>query len=213
MPNPPTSIRAALVVALCLATSPAPLFGGEEEDAERLINDCGVNSLYSLLRLTSVEVDLSALRRALPAPQANGLSMAEIQAASRRFGVPLRGKRIGPESIPIDRPMIVLLKFRESPGHFVVLEPVGSLGKRVMVLDFPRPPRIIDYADLMNGEDWTGLALAPVTTWERSGPWVAGDAGVVLAIMGLAFPWLRRVAGRRLSRAVGSAPAVIAKSS
>jgi hypothetical protein len=187
-----------LVFALCLA--PAPLLGDEERDATRRINDCGVNSLYLLLRRHSATVDLSDLRRSLPSTEAHGLSMAEIQAASGRHGVPLRGKRIGPGDVPIDRPVIVLLKSSGSQGHFVVLEPVGVLGKKVMVLDFPRPAQIVDYADLMKGDDWTGLALAPVTPWERFGPWVASGAGVLLAILGLASPWKRRRATRRRNR-------------
>ncbi len=174
-----------LVLVLGLSASSAL---GAPDPGERLIKDCGVNSLYLLLRLQSAEVDLAALRQVLPDTEARGLSMAEIQAASGRHGVTLRGRRIGPGDTPIDRPMIVLLKSAESQGHFVVLEPVGVLGKKVMVLDFPRPARIVDYADLMAGADWTGLALAPMTTAERLGPWIVAFAGVSLVILGLTLP-------------------------
>ena len=97
--------------------------------------------------------------------------------------------------MPLDRPTIVLLRLGESQGHFVVLEPVGNLGKMVMVLDFPRPARIVAYADLMKEGGWTGLALAPVTAWERSGPWIVSGLGVSLLILGLFAPWRRRKGG------------------
>jgi len=139
-------------VGLALSSSP----GDEEREASRLINDCGVNSLYLLLRLRSEEVDLAELRRALPSTEAEGLSMSEIQAASGRRGVPLRGVRIGPGDVPIDRPVITLLRPGGGMGHFVVLEPVGVLDKMVMVLDFPRPARVVDYAELIKHGDWAG---------------------------------------------------------
>ncbi len=196
------SILVPLMTALVLGLAPTPLLSDEEREASRLINDCGVNSLYLLLRLRSAETNLSELRRALPDTEAHGLSMAEIQATSGRYGVPLRGKRIGPGDVPIDRPTIALLKSGGGPGHYVVLEPVGVLGKRVMVLDFPRPAQVVDYADLMKGDAWTGLALAPITPWERFGPWAVSVAGVALAIFGLASPRVRRkFAGRRDRRA------------
>ena len=95
--------------------------------------------------------------------------------------------------VPLDRPTIVLLKSGESSGHFVVLEPVVVLGKKVMILDFRRPVRIVDYADLMRDAAWTGLALVPVTFWERTRPWVISGAGMLLTILGLASPLRRRL--------------------
>lgn len=191
-------------VGLALSSSP----GDEEREASRLINDCGVNSLYLLLRLRSAEVDLAELRRALPSTEAEGLSMSEIQAASGRRGVPLRGVRIGPGNVPIDRPVITLLRPGGGMGHFVVLEPVGVLGKMVMVLDFPRPARVVDYAELMKHGDWTGLALAPVSTRERLGPWALSGLGAAIAGLGLAWPrWSPLIVGWR-NRA--PAPVVVA---
>ena len=192
MPHRLSPIHLFLAIALGLGLTSASLLGDEERDESRLVNDCGVNSLYLLLRLRSAEVELSNLRRILPHTEAHGLSMAEIQEASARYGVPLRGKRIGPDDVPIDRPTIVLLKSGANSGHFVVLEPVGVSGKKVMILDFPRPAQIVDYADLIAGDAWTGLALAPITPWERFGPWVMSGSGVGLAIVGLIYPRRRR---------------------
>ncbi len=188
-----SAVASIVVLALGLSASMA---SGAADEGERIINDCGVNSLYLLLRLRSTEVDLAELRRTLPDTEAQGLSMAEIGAASGRYGVPLRGRRLGPDDVPIDRPTIALLKPSDGQGHYVVLEPVGFRGRAVMVLDFPRPPRIVDYADLMRGGDWTGLALVPVTLWDRSGPWISSGTGVLLVLAGLAPVWKRRRAAR-----------------
>lgn len=187
------------IIALGLSGTTAP---AAADEGDRIINDCGVNSLYLLLRLRSTEVDLAELRRTLPDTEAQGLSMAEIRAASGRYGVPLRGRRLGPGDVPIDRPTIALLKPSDGQGHYVVLEPVGIRVRAVMVLDFPRPPRIVDYADLMRGGDWTGLALVPVTLWDRSGPWIISGTGVLLVLSGLAPVWKLRLTARSGIRSI-----------
>ena len=177
----------ALVVGIL-----APGAAGQDAEADRLAQDCGVNSLYVLLQLRDATPDLAQLRAGLPDTRANGLSMAGIQAASGRHGVPLRGRWVGPGDVPIDRPMIALLRPEGASGHFVVIEPVGVLGKSVLVLDFPRPPQIMAYADLIGSAAWTGLTLAPVTAPERFGPWAAAAVGVALVGWGLAARRTRR---------------------
>ncbi len=188
----PTSILALLIAGAGIGLAPGPVLGQDGDDGSRLINDCGVNSLYLMLKLRAAEVDLADLRRALPSTAERGLSLAEIRAASARFGCRLRGAKIGARDVPLDRPAIVLLKPEGGEGHFVVLEPVGVLGKMVMVLDFPRPPRVVDSSEIMGGAGWTGLALTPVAPWERYGPWVASGVGVSLVALGIAAPWRRR---------------------
>lgn len=184
------ALRSALVALLVVG--PASGVRGDTAASERLIKDCGVNSLYLLLRLREAPVDLAELRAMLPATAADGLSMAELQAAAGRFGVSLQGKRIDSGDVPLDRSVLALFQEEGGPGHFVVLEPVGVLGKSVMVLDFPRPAQIFAYADLIQGGKWTGLVLAPVTAWERFAPWITSALGLTLACIGLAFPWVRR---------------------
>jgi ABC-type bacteriocin/lantibiotic exporter with double-glycine peptidase domain len=118
-------------------------------------------------------VNLSDLRRALPHPGRDGLSMADLQSAASIFGVGLRETRIRREDFPLDRPVIALLS-TEDDGHFVVLQPVGTTGTMAMVCDFPRPPRIVDYASLSDSEGWNGLALVPVRPWESAFPYSVG---------------------------------------
>ena len=93
--------------------------------------------------------------------------------------------------------MIAFLKAGHDGGHFVVLEPVGVLGKSVMILDFPRPNQIMGYTDLIRSSKWTGLVLVPVTTWERFGPWVLSGLGAVLVGLGAMPRWWRLGRGRR----------------
>lgn len=199
------SLRLAMVAVLIGLSGAGAL--GETAEGDRLIKDCGVNSLYLLLRLCSTNADLAKLRATMPDTRANGLSMAEIQAASAKHGVVLQGKRIGLGDVPIDRPMITLLRSDGDQGHFVVLEPVGVLGKSVMVLDFPRPAQVVAYSDLLKASGWTGLTLAPVTSWERFGPWSASGVGVLLLVLGLTSPWTRFKKGRRNPAGVIAEPA------
>lgn len=185
---------AALALAATLA-APARA----DRDADRRVNDCGVNGLYVLLRLCGRDPDLDAVRATLPEPGPKGLSMAQLAAAAERLGQPVRGVRLRPADFPLDRPAIVLLQTGEDSGHFVVVRPVGRTGTLVTRLDFPRPPRVVDAARLRAADDWTGLALVPVWPHERAAPYVAGAAAVGLATVGA-----RGLSRRRASRRAGA---------
>lgn len=188
----PNRLPSRLVcAAVLLLASPARAFAEANVDP---INDCGVNSLYLLLRLHSRDVNLSDLRRALPHPGMDGLSMADLQSAASSHGVSLRGTRLRREDFPLDRPIIALLR-TEDDGHFVVLQPVGATGTMAMILDFPRPPKIVDHASLSDSEDWNGLALVPVRPWESAFPYSVGIAASVLAAS-LSYRLRARLRGR-----------------
>jgi hypothetical protein len=180
------------VVLLVAALSGASVAAA---DIDR-INDCGVNCLYVLLRLDSRDVDLAELRRALPHPGEEGLSMADLRNAAARFGTHLRGARLRREDLPLDRPVIALLG-SEGIGHFVVLEPVGTTGTMAMLLDFPGPPRIVDYSSLLTMRGWNGFALVPVRPWERALPYAVGITASVLVPPLIYAPWRRRLLSRR----------------
>jgi ABC-type bacteriocin/lantibiotic exporter with double-glycine peptidase domain len=191
-------IRAAAVGLLIVACAAPPSWGDDHgADSDRRINDCGVNGLYALLRLCGRHADLAAVRAALPEPGDKGLSMAQLAAAADRLGQPVRGVRLRPEDFPLDRPAIVLLRTGEDSGHFVVVRPVGRTGTLVTLLDFPRPPRLVDVARLRSGAGWTGLALVPALPHERAAPYVAGAAALGLAAVGLTGARRRRPADIR----------------
>ena len=159
---------------------------GASDEGKRLINDCGVNALYLLLRLRAVDVDLGQLRQALPDTSANLLSMADLQSVARQYGVSMRGRRVTSQGTMIDRPTIALMRSDGGRGHFVVLEPFGNQDKMVKILDFPRPIHVADFDTLTKNTAWTGLILSPITVWERSTPWAASGLGILL-LGGAAF--------------------------
>jgi hypothetical protein len=175
--------HAVAVLTACITLSAIPLSAPAEEprDDEQRINDCGVNCLYTLLRLSGRKVDLSALRATLPPPGASGYSMAELREAAGRFGLGLAGVRLAPRDMPLDRPVIVL-RMADARGHYVVLKPVGQTGTMVQVLDFPKPPRIMDYSRILASEEWTGLALVPDRPLARAAPYLIG-----LSLAGITF--------------------------
>ncbi len=198
MATPPT--RPLMVVALLLLMIPTAASWADDHNtadaAERRINDCGVNGLYLLLRRCGQEHDLATVRAALPAPGDKGLSMAQIAQASARLGQPLRGVRLRRSDLPLDRPFIALTRHGES-GHFLLVEPAGRTGTMLAVLDFPRPPRLIDASTLLDSPEWTGLALLPQQPHERLAPYLAGTGAAGLLLLGIAR-LIRRRPGRHL---------------
>jgi len=188
-------LRSRRISAAVLLVASLSGAGVAAADVDR-INDCGVNCLYVLLRLDSRDVDLAELRRVIPRPDDRGLSMADLRDAAARFGVHLRGARLRREDLPLDRPVIALLS-PEDRGHFVVLEPVGTTGTMAMLLDFPGPPRIVDYSSLATSKGWEGLALVPVRSWERVLPYAIGIAALALMLPLIYAPWRRRLLSGR----------------
>jgi hypothetical protein len=170
----------------------------DAREVERRSVDCGTDSLYVLLRLNGQHVDLGALERVLSKHGSRGYSMSELAAAARAFGLTLRGIRLGPRDIPLDRPAIAYLK-NSGEGHFVVLRPVGSTGRMAQLIDPPFAPVIIDYRDLFRGPAWTGRLLLPEYGSER---W-AWRIGIPLAFSPfLIFAWSRFARLNKNSRAL-----------
>ncbi|MGO9464971.1 MAG: cysteine peptidase family C39 domain-containing protein [Isosphaeraceae bacterium] len=187
-----------LALVLVLASPAAPPTWGSVDD--KRINDCGTNCLYLMFRLCRRSVDLSELRRLLPSPDASGLSMEQLRLAAGARGLTLRGARIGPRDVPLDRAAIILLDIA-GKGHFVVLAPAGKTGTVVLVLDFPRPPRAVDYSRLLSSRSWTGKALVPLTVYERAAafmPWLASLLAIpfVYAVYRACAPILRHLGCR-----------------
>ncbi len=151
--------KLAFVIAVIFGS--AGVVNSAEDLGQDFSNDCGLYSLYLLLRSeTSRPIDLSELRRSLPNTTEQGLSMADLIDGARHQGVRLRGLRFRLEDAPLDRSAIAWLRQGDEPdGHFVLLKPVGETGTMVMVLDFPSPNRVLDYADLTASPQWTGRIL------------------------------------------------------
>lgn len=101
--------------------------------------DCGPNALYLLLRSSGIDVRMEAIERALPPRHSDGYSMAELRDAARACGLSLRGIRIGPDDVPLDRPVIAHMDQGRS-GHYVLLRPIGRTGTMVQVIEPPVAP-------------------------------------------------------------------------
>lgn len=151
--------------AACALLSVGPAMPLRAADEGGGANDCGVNCVYLLLNLQSCPVDLAELRRTLPQPGEGGISMAELQAASGKFGLPLRGAFITARDLPLHKPAIAFIE-NDRNNHFIVLSPVGETGTMVTVLDFPHPPKVVDYSSLISSPGWTGRVLLPSSTYE-----------------------------------------------
>jgi hypothetical protein len=141
--------------------------------------DCGTVALYALLRLEGRPTSLESVAARLPAIRPAGHSMKELRDAARTLGLGLDGAYLGKDDKAIDRPMLAFLKV-EGKGHFLVIRPVGHSGKLVQVIDSNQPTRVMDKADLVTSDQWTGLVLAT-----RRTNWPVLAALVLVATAGL----------------------------
>lgn len=122
-------------------------------------NDCGVSSLFVLLKLMGSGVDISELEESLPTRHAEGYSMKELRDGAKAKGLHLRGVRLR-SPVDLKTPAIVFLSDGRH-GHYVVVRPVGPSGKLVQVIDPNSPPEVMDRQALANLPRWTGFALLP----------------------------------------------------
>lgn len=170
-----------------------------EETTAREPN-CGLNALFLLAKLSGGPADLGRIERALPARRAGGYSMAELRAGGRAVGLDLQGVRFGKRDVPLDRPAIAFLD-TPGEGHFVALQPVGSMGTMVQVLDPPYAPALVDYSQLLARRSWSGRLLVRRTTAEYLTSWAWLPLLVVLIVL-LCRP-IRRHFTRRSADPIG----------
>ena len=146
------------MLVLLFATWGSIVAGADEE--VRNSGDCGPVALYALFRLEGRPTSIEAIAARLPKPRPESHSMRQLRDASRSLGLILDGAYLGKDTGPIDRPMIVFLKV-DREGHFLVIRPVGHTGKLVQVIDANQPTRVMEKAELIASDQWTGLVLAP----------------------------------------------------
>jgi len=170
---------------------------GAEETTEL---DCGVNSLFIVLRLAGHPVDLDRVKSALPSRHPDGYSMGELAKASLSLGVPMDGVRFGKGDAPLRRPSIAFL-IGDRGGHFIVLRPVGTTGTMVQLIDPPNAPQIMDYDRVLATRAWTGRLLLPRGPWVVHNviPLLTGAAGLILLLPALVLS-LRAIRCRQAQR-------------
>jgi len=188
-----TAVRIGLVLAVLSGTG-----AGARADDERIKLDCGVNALYVLLHLEEKPVSIDRLVSALPAPNPEGYSMAELAATAHSLGLSLEGVRFAKGDSRPNKPMIAFLKDARG-GHFAFLRPVGTTGTMVQVIDPPYPSWITDYDRLLAADSWTDRVLLPRAPWWSS----LGSVGLVIlagAAALAAVVWSRGRSSLRPSR-------------
>jgi hypothetical protein len=191
-------IMAGFLVIGLTAASPAV----RTDDRETIRLDCGVNALYVLLNLEGHPSSIDQLLSALPAPQPDGYSMAELADAARARGLPLDGVRLAKGDPSPVRPVIAFLNDPRG-GHFAVLRPVGTTRTMVQVIDPPSAPWIADLDRVVGSKNWTGKVLTPRDHWiHRAAPAALSLAAGSLLIV-CAFQFLR---GLRQQPAIRDAP-------
>ena len=86
--------------------------------------------------------------------------MRQLREAARGCGLNLEGILSVEKIQAPDRPFLAYLK-RGQHGHFVVIRPVGRLGRMVQLFDNDREAEVFDLSELTSSPEWTGLALRP----------------------------------------------------
>ena len=115
------------------------LTAGPAWAAETTKLDCGINSLFVLLKLEGCAATIPQIEAALPPRHQDGYSMAELAAVASRVGLSVEGIRCEQGDRPLDRPAIYFIKHAKG-GHFAVFRPVGVTGTMVQVIDPPVVP-------------------------------------------------------------------------
>jgi ABC-type bacteriocin/lantibiotic exporter with double-glycine peptidase domain len=162
----------------------------EDQPVAAVEVDCGLASLYLLLRLEGHPVALPSLASQLPPLPAEGHSLRDLRDVARGLGLRVTGMLL-PTGQPAPRSTCLAFVNRGGHGHFLVLRPVGHTGKLVQVFDGLGGPVVLDWTNLRGSPEWTGLVLLTDQTsaWPRiaSVLVLAGGLSVVLAV-----PRLRR---------------------
>ena len=180
------SISSALALAMLV------VLPGSSYSAEIYVPpDCGMDSLYILLKLNGTHASLEELRRILPPRRNDGYSLLELQGAAGRWGLNLRGVRFTRDNVPLDRPAIAHFGAAQGrPGHYAVLVPVGDTGTMVQMIDPPYHPKIIDYASIIPPGSSIEI-LYSLRFWETRS-FLALGVGVLLVAIAITLTMSRR---------------------
>jgi hypothetical protein len=163
---------------------------------ERAGRECGLDSLFVLLRLTGHDVTYDQTRAAVPIGPM-GSSLLELQQAASRLGAKTTLSRCSmAELMHRPKPVIAYLKRAAGPeagvGHFVVVVSADETG--VEIAD-SAVATFLKYNPSHFEEEWSGhiLSPAPAQTWFR--PLTLTAVGGVWLGVGLLW-WRARVLRR-----------------
>jgi hypothetical protein len=184
---------------------PAPFANGLPRHM-RAARECGLNSLYLLLRLCGHDVTFEQTREAVPIGP-SGTSLLELQQAASRLGARTTMSRCSmAELVQVPKPVIAHLHpempdSQADAGHFVVVVRADKDGVEAIDSTFAAS---FHYSVAHFESVWSGhiLAPAPPQTWAR--PLALTVVVGIWLGMGLACWW------GRVSRRVKVAPAALA---
>jgi hypothetical protein len=176
------------------AAPPAPLFR-DRASPEGAGRECGLNSLFMLLRLSGHDVTYEQTRAAVPIGPM-GTSLLELQQAASRLGAKTRLSQCSMAELKREPKPVIAYFLRatggavDGPGHFVVVLKADDTG--VEVFDNSYPTALWKYSVPHFEAQWSGhiLGPAPPPIWARPLTLTA-VAGVWISI-GLAY-WRVRV--------------------
>lgn len=179
-----------VIVGLCHAAIAYSAPNGNhdrQDDVNEPVFDCGVLSLYNLMRLEGHNTGLKSLDAALSSK--TNCSLQDLRHAASKISITLTGVSIPKSSMTPDRPFLAFIN-RGRHGHFVVIRPVGHTGKLVQVLDPNTNPVVVDYSTIVSSANWSGYALVP----QRLSDYLSSLFLVIYAIVGTCFIrayWMR----------------------
>jgi len=136
---------------------------------------CGPNSLYLLLGLNGIKVDVSEIEKLAPLHQ-DGMSLTEMRDASNALGLRTKVMRVSLDELRrnFQFPVIAYLNFEQ---HYVVVVDVDE--KAVTLLDGTTGDKD-EYAIEWLEKRWSGYVLMPE---QDRFPWLWLGAGFGLAFV------------------------------
>lgn len=188
--------------------APAPEAVGGLALHERAGRECGLDSLFVLLRLSGHDVTYEQTRAAVPVGPM-GSSLLELQQAASRLGAKTTLSRCSmAELMHRPKPVIAYLKQAAGPeggvGHFVVVVSADETG--IEIAD-SAVATFLKYSPAEFEAEWSGhiLAPAPAQSWVRPLTLTA----VVGVWLGIGLVWWRARVFRRAQAA--PVPAALAQ--
>ena len=105
--------------------------GRDALPAEKQVFDCGVNTLYLVLRLKGMDADLEEIRGKLPRDEEKGSSVQDLENYLHSVGIATDARlmRLSDLSKKRDAMAIILTQGKDGKGHFIVARvlPKGQL--------------------------------------------------------------------------------------
>lgn len=150
--------------------------GYAAQEATNRVFDCGVNSVYLVLRLKGMDADLNEIRRRLPRDAEKGSSIHDLETYLHAVGIKTDARLMRLSDLCKKRGTlsILLTHEKDGAGYFVVarvlaegqLQVIDSLlgitiDENALHSNEKRPVILIDYQG--NEWTWTLFALASVS--------------------------------------------------